>query len=398
MARKVRDGKIETRTARLKLTIRRKPFFVAVASGISLGYRRNAGAGTWVVRCADGQGGNWTKAFASADDFETANGGSVLDFWAAQDKARELARIDEATNTERPATVGEAIEAYSADLAARGANEENAQMLRHNAPPSMKAKAVALLTEKELRTWRNGLVKRGVKPATADRVARVFKACLNLAATDDPRITNSNAWRNGLTRLPEGETARNIILSDEAVRDIIAAAYADSEEFGRFIECLASTGARESQLLRLDVEDIIDTKTPRLMMPSSRKGKHRHISRKPIAITPRLLLVLKQAAKGRNGRLFDEIYKVSKRFREVTEHLKLDRATTTYALRHSSIVRMLMAGTPTRVVAAHHDTSVPMLEKHYSRYIIGDASDAMVRASLLDLDTPATPSNVIAIR
>jgi len=58
---------------------------------------------------------------------------------------------------------------------------------------------------------------------------------------------------------------------------------------------------------------------------------------------------------------------------------------------------MLLAGTPTRVVAAHHDTSVAMLEKHYSKYIIGDPSDALVRSTLLDLSAPAA-SNVIAIR
>ena len=59
---------------------------------------------------------------------------------------------------------------------------------------------------------------------------------------------------------------------------------------------------------------------------------------------------------------------------------------------------MLLAGTPTRVVAAHHDTSVAMLEKHYSRYIIGDPSDALVRRSLFDLEALAAPSNVVAIR
>ena len=115
MPRKVREAKLETRSARLRLEIRRKPHFVAVAPGISLGYRRCAGAGSWSVRAADGAGGNWLKQFATADDFESSNGSSVIDFWQAQDKARELARFDEATNTERPATVSEAIESYSAD-------------------------------------------------------------------------------------------------------------------------------------------------------------------------------------------------------------------------------------------------------------------------------------------
>jgi hypothetical protein len=40
-----------------------------------------------------------------------------------------------------------------------------------------------------------------------------------------------------------------------------------------------------------------------------------------------------------------------------------------YSLRHSSIVRGIAAGLPIRLVAAMHDTSVAMIEKHYSRWI-----------------------------
>ena len=39
MARKIREAKLETRTARLKLEPRRKPYFTTIASGVSLGYR-----------------------------------------------------------------------------------------------------------------------------------------------------------------------------------------------------------------------------------------------------------------------------------------------------------------------------------------------------------------------
>jgi hypothetical protein len=44
MARRTRAPKLETRTTRLKLAVRRKPYFVVIAPGIGLGYRRNAGA------------------------------------------------------------------------------------------------------------------------------------------------------------------------------------------------------------------------------------------------------------------------------------------------------------------------------------------------------------------
>ena len=40
-----------------------------------------------------------------------------------------------------------------------------------------------------------------------------------------------------------------------------------------------------------------------------------------------------------------------------------------YCLRHSSIVRMLLRNVPIRLVASLHNTSVAMIEKHYSKYI-----------------------------
>ena len=68
---------------------------------------------------------------------------------------------------------------------------------------------------------------------------------------------------------------------------------------------------------------------------------------------------------------------------------------TLYSLRHSSIVRALLAGVPIRVVAAQHDTSVPMLERTYSQHIL-DHSDTVARRALLDTVQPAA-SNVASL-
>jgi hypothetical protein len=67
MSRKVRNSLLESRSSRLRLPVARKPAFVRVAPGVSLGYRRNQAAGTWVVRVADGRGGSWTKANCFAE-------------------------------------------------------------------------------------------------------------------------------------------------------------------------------------------------------------------------------------------------------------------------------------------------------------------------------------------
>ena len=196
-----------------------------------------------------------------------------------------------------------------------------------------------------------------------------------------------------------------MILPEDAVRAIVAAAYDEiGQAFGLLVELAAVTGARASQLMRLQVGDLQDGPAPRLMMPSSRKGRSRRIERRPLAIPTSLAAKLRQAAGDRppsapllvqeNGlpwlRLDRDL------FRRVTVSARVDPSATPYALRHSSIVRQLLAAVPTRVVAAHHNTSVLMLEKTYSRYIVGDPSDAVTRRSLLDMGAPPT-GNVVAL-
>ena len=56
MPRHRRSPRIETRTARAKLLSRRKPYYFGIAPGISLGYRRNQGPGTWSVKAPAGHG------------------------------------------------------------------------------------------------------------------------------------------------------------------------------------------------------------------------------------------------------------------------------------------------------------------------------------------------------
>jgi integrase len=394
MARRTRSANLENRSSRLRLQPRKKPYNAQIAPRIALTYRRNKGPGVWSVKAPFG-----LKKFALADDFEDANGETVMDYWQALEKARTLARAGEGSS-DSLITVQEATDNYQADLAARGAEKGNATQIRRNLTDTLASKPVALLTEKELRAWRNSVVKRGLKPTSADRVAKVFKAALNLAAADDPRITNVNAWKNGLKRLPDGdEVARNVILRDETVRAVVHACYEDEHRLGVFIDTLAETGARESQVLRVEVADLLDDSVaPRLMMPSSKKGRNRRIERRPLPISSRLAAVLRQAAVGRapHAPLLDKIRKISERFSAATKHLGLDPDATPYALRHSSIVRMLLANIPLRVTASHHDTSVEMIERHYSRYI-SDVSDTLTRRTLLDFDAPATDNNVVPI-
>jgi integrase len=273
----------------------------------------------------------------------------------------------------------------------------------------MLAKPVALLTARELKHLRDGLIAKGAKPASVNRDMKGLKAALNLAAAHDERIVNARAWRTGLAALPDAHTARNVILTDEQVLALIAAAYAESDAFGLLVESAAVTGARISQLARLEVADLqAERGDPRLMMPSSRKGKGvKRITRKPVPITADLAAKLTRAAgkrvptdplllraDGKPWRPENQDYWLP--FRNIVTRAGLDPTVCTlYSLRHSAVVRAILAGVPLRVIAAQIDSSAAVLEKTYSAHIL-DHSDAVGRRGLLNTAQPVAV-NVVAL-
>jgi integrase len=375
---------------RLKQPIRGRAYFSEIRKGLAVGYRRNGRAGTWLVRAAKGNGKSWMKSFATADDFEPANGETIMTYEQAKERAILLARGNVASSADRhgPITVEQAIDAFQADLLARGQSHLNATSVRfHLKDTSLFRMPVALLEKKMLADVRNSLVKSGLKPATADRIGKSFKAAMNLAASNDPRIVNIKAWKDGWKALPNSSTANNIILGDAIVAALVQAAYGVDHQLGIYFHILAETGTRESQMLRLRVSDLQDDRAaPRLMMPTSRKGRNRKPGHIPVPVSPPLAGILRAAVAGRAGSnpLVSKIETPSPRFREIAALVDgVDPDATPYAFRHSSIVRMLIKNIPIRIVASLHDTSVAMIEKHYSAYIT-NVSDALTRATLPD--------------
>jgi len=273
------------------------------------------------------------------------------------------------------------------------------------------AKPVQLLASKELRKWRDGLLTK-VKPPTVNRLSNALCAALTLAASHDRRIRNQDAWRLGLARLPDADQPRNVILTDTQVLKLVDAVYDRDQAFGLFVETLAITGQRPSQLARLRVEDLADGARPKLWMPKSAKGGSRNRSKKKqekysVPITAALAAKLREAARGRAGdapllvRAGGNSWGPSPSvyyhlvFGEVVAHIGLDPDVTPYALRHSSIVRALLRGVPVRIVAAVHNTSIVMIEKTYSTFIT-EHSDEISRVALLEAPPPVG-GNVVPI-
>jgi len=392
---------IETKTARLRLEVRWKPYWMRLSGGISLGYRRTDGTGTWSVRIADGKGGNSIKRIAKADDDRRADGRYTMSFAQAREAALRLGRsVDEDEIVPVITTLADAIEAYRVDLAARSGNLDNVSRLLHNLPAAMLKRPVGLLDVEELRKWRNG---RKMAPASVNRLATILKAVLNLAATKDEKLSK-RAWEIALSAIPEAESANNIVLTESTVVRLVHAARGQGDEFGVLVEVLAVTGARYSQLARCRVRDLLDD---RLMIPSSAKGQKKRVSRVPVPIPGELVAALRVGASGRaagdpllvkpSGQPWAKSDH-ARPFRRAVEAIGEDPETvTSYALRHTHITSQLLAGLPVQLVAKLHDTSASQIERHYAATIASQTDD-FVRASMLRVDRGPVGDNVVRMQ
>src|SRR6516165_6502922 len=274
---------LQTPTSRGRLAPRDKPYAIRLIPGVWLGYRAaRSGTGAWLVIAADGKGGRWQKVFGHADDKQPTDGVAVFDYEQAANKARALARGDANAAADRPVSISEAITAYEADLTARGRVAYNARWVAHHLPRHLAAQPLSQATSKQLRSWRDGLIKAGMLPATVNRVLKPAHAAFNLAGKLDARVAaNAQAWKVGLEALHGTVKAREAVLSDQQVQAAVAAAYDISEQFGLYVQAHAELGARSSQIARCTIGDLlpVDRHTRRCWYV--RTGRHGN-RRRPI--------------------------------------------------------------------------------------------------------------------
>lgn len=444
MAKRVNDVALGTRTARLRLPGRHKPYFRAVLEGLQIGYRRSTvpgKAGTWIGRRYLGEEQYETELLGIADDLpeadQPADGVRVLTFDQAQGALRDWSRKRAQAErvevaAEASPTVRRAVEAY---IGARKARSDRAgrdaelRLTHHVLGAPLADTALATLTDEALTQWRDGLRRggRGVKAdapplasATLARLLNDLRAALT-AATRKARLPADvlTTIREGLRAPEKPDRPRpKQILPDPDVRRVVEAAFAQDEDFGALVLVLAATGCRFDQAARLTVADL-QVGNQRIMVPTSGKGRgekaQSHIAvplppdtlvrLSPLVVDrrghePMLLRWHHQQVEGdkQTGRLPAWVRTVRRPWSDAAEMTRAWRATLTtaelpsdlvpYCLRHSSIVRALRAGLPVRLVAAVHDTSVSMIEKHYAAYIV-DATEDLLRTAAVSLAPPA---------
>jgi integrase len=423
MANTLKEAPITSANSRAKLS----PglHWKGIDPEVHLGYRKGRRGGVWLVR--------WRKAtgyrqvpIGTADDVIKEG---TLDFKAAVKKARDqvaTARIAAKAATDGPIlTVRSAAETYVAERDARQSKRAGRHVRSDTAhrlaryllgqPARGKQGAIAAaplatvalnaLTEADLCTWRIGLPET-LRDTAKQRLVSDLKAALNRAFAAnrkrlDPMMPSVIKYGLKAETSDDDETGspsrENQILSDTQVSGLLRSAQqadAASEWNGdlfRLIVVLAATGARFSQIARMRVRDY-QRAGSRLLVPVSRKGRGGKSGSIPVPVGRDVLDVLLPAVTGRAN---DEHLLVRWRYKQVPGGIRWEpvgrgswqtaseltrpwaeiRKLTglpeviPYALRHSSIVRGIRQGLPIRLVAALHDTSVQMIEKHYARWI-----------------------------
>ncbi len=450
MAKTLEEASITTRAARASLPA--GLHWRGIDAQVHLGYRKGKSGGVWIVRWRH-KAGYRRADVGTADDHLKAG---TLDYDAAVRKARKLvdqARAEAQAAAEGPAlSVGLAVAAYAAERDARDSrrkgrpvrSDASQRLGRYVAGQKARGKQEAIpaaplaeiglhaLKEADLLAWRGNLPDT-MKATTKQRLINDLKAALNEAySANRERLspTIPAVIKHGLKadRLEDDDAVpvarENQILTDSAIAALIRAAREiDHEEewegdLFRFVVVLAATGARFSQVARMRVADY-QRKEARLMVPASRKGRGGRRSAIPVPVGTDVLDTLLPATAGRDA---DEPLLERWRHEQTAGGIRWERVNRgpwkssselgrswenirtranlpdviPYALRHSSIVRGIRANLPIRLVAALHDTSVAMIERHYGRWI-ADGLEELAARAVVPL-VPEEGGNVVTLR
>lgn len=436
-------GRLENRTQRSRLRAQRNPHWMLVAPETHLGYRpatSKSRNGTWVARRAvvtpEDRMRYREQALGAADDHPDSvpDGTAVLTFHQAAAATREWARDcagkakADAARVTSP-TVRSAIADYLATRKARSARAGRDAELRlsfHVLGSPLADKHLSDLTERDIAAWRDGLKRGGrgasknkdsppLAPASLARLLNDFRAALT-AAGRKARLSADklSEIHEGLRAPTSPDRPRPTqILPDADVRRIVDAAFAEDDDTGALVLVLAATGCRFDQAARLTVADL-QVSHSRIMVPVSRKGRSgtKPSSHTAIPLPADVMARLRPLIAGRRGheallsrwhhrqvsgdkavgklptwvrdhrRAWRVSAEMTRSWRSILATAELPGDLVPYCLRHSSIVRGLRAGLPVRLVAAAHDTSVAMIERHYGAFIVDAAEDLLRRAAV----------------
>ena len=400
IVRKVRDGRLETRTARAKLR-RTVITFKGVGPGLAVGYRRGKRGGKWVARFYRGDRSYTLEVIGPADDIVEPDGVRVLSWWQAVDKAQDLHKQrGQAEARLGPYKVEDAVGDYLAYLAdhKKGAREVAYRMHAH-VLPVFGNKEVSKLTKAEITRWHRNLAEQPPRLRTksgkeqrhrkldldneeaerkrklsANRCLAQMKAALNMAVAEN-HVASDATWRK-VKPFQGTDVARVRYLKVEEAKRLVNTCDGD---FKLLVQAALLTGARYGELTRLNVGDFNpDTGTMHVRISKSGRGRHIVLTAEGSAFFGRItagrsggepMLRNSTRTKQRTGGIDEGRWRKSEQLRPMREACKraqISPPVGLHQLRHTWASLSAMAGMPLMVVArnlGHVDTR--MVEKHY---------------------------------
>jgi len=385
MARRVHDKTLDSRDARRRLKIRGKPYYRAIERRLHLGYRRlgDGQAGTWVARHYVGDQQYAVERIGTADDMMDADGVAILDFWQAQEAAREamVERAHHAHGKHGPITVAAAMDEYLAFLennrkSAADARYRDRAFIR----PTLGDIEVAKLTADHLRKWMADMAKTPARLRTREGLKQQYASLDNADAKRARKVTVNRtlitlkaafnmAWREGkvasnaewsrVTPFENVNTARIRYLSVAEAQRLINGCDPD---FRLLVQAALETGARLGELVALQVHDF-NPDTGTLAIRTSKSGKARHV-----VLTEEGAAFFKQVCAGRPGHATMLLRadgdpwgraQQSPLMAVACKRAKITPSINFHGLRHTWASLAAMAGVPLMVVAknlGHRDT------------------------------------------
>lgn len=395
MGRTVRDSRIETRTARLKLVARHEPYWRSIDEGMHVGYRRGMRKGSWLARFRSESGGYLKTVLGMADDVLDADGIAVLTFGQAQDKARKWFSdqfgLESGTGTRQSSyRVKDVMEEYRKWFAVhrRGLSQLNYVIDGHIIPElghldanKLTPARVRAFHEKiaatpvRIRT-RPGEIQRyreapktddelRQRKASANKILNMLKAALNRAYIEG-KIAHDDAWRR-VKPFREVNVPRVRYLTTLECRALIDAC---PKEFGNLVQGAILTGCRYGELSRMTTDDLNLT-TGKLWVGVSKNGKGRHVVlteeaqaffRAITGTKAQTELIFTRADGTAWGRSYQH-----RPLLDACKMAKIMPAISFHILRHTHASHLAMNDAPLAVIArqlGHSDTR--MAEKHYA--------------------------------
>ncbi len=344
MARTAIDYDTRTKTARLKLEPRPKPYNRQIAPGRLLGYLRRADtAGSWMI--AEKRDGWYkTRVLGLADDLARADGADILTFEQALEKVTKPHALAAAGKL----TVKKALDNYFVALAARSKHAaEYRRIADKRIVPELGEHRLDRLTKTQIEHWFAGLVREDPEDVdarrrsqdTANRLLTILKAALNAAFEDEANnILTDAAWRR-VKPFRDVHRSREDDLEPRHVRGLIAKAAHFDLQFANLIEAGYLTGARMGKLAGASVRDFdrtsgtlqLDGKTGRRVVTLSAEGT-RFFSRLAKGRTPNAALLPKS-----NGERWARSAGHQRLMKRALQLAQLPETASFYTLRHAHI-------------------------------------------------------------